>query len=156
MLRNKLAFTAAGFVAGVAMTLATLGTAVQPVGADQAENAYMMAQKAQVAHSTYQLDNAGLHTLDVDSNAGTITAGALGKVRQARIALQASDWPKALKEMASNQVTTMKALEEAIRTEDPAQVAPLAKKAHDDGHDLSAAVYGWLDTGAVPTGGHGH
>ena len=154
MLRNKLAFTAAGFVAGVAMTLATVGATVQPVGADQAENAYMMAQKAQVAHSTYQLDNAGLHTLDVDSNAGTITAGALGKVRQARIAVQATDWPEALKEMASNQVATMKSLEEAIRTEDAAQVAPLAKKAHDDGHDLSAAVYGWLDTGAVPTGGH--
>src|ERR1700741_119286 len=83
MLRNKLMFTAAGFVAGVAMTLTTIGATVQPVGADQAENAYMMAQKAQVAHSTYQLDNAGLHALDVDSNAGTITAGALGKVRQA-------------------------------------------------------------------------
>ena len=156
MLRNKLVFTAAGFVAGVAMTLATVGATVQPVGADQAENAYMMAQKAQVAHSTYQLDNAGLHALDVDSSAGTITAGALGKVRQARIGVQATDWPEPLKEMASNQVNTMKSLEAAIRTEDAAQVAPLAKKAHDDGHDLSAAVYGWLDTGAVPTGGHGH
>lgn len=156
MPRNKIAFTAAGFVAGVAMTLATVGATVQPVGADQAENAYMLAQKAQVAHTTYQLDNAGLHAIDVDATAGTITAGALGKVRQARIGLQATEWPEGLKEMASNQVSTMKSLEAALRTEDAAQVAPLAKKAHDDGHDLSAAAYGWLDTGAVPTGDHGH
>ena len=156
MLRNTIAFTAAGFVAGVAMTLTTIGVTIQPVGADQAENAYMVAQKAQVAHTTYQLDNAGLHAIDVDANAGTITAGALGKVRQARIGLQATEWPEALKEMASSQVTTMKALEAAIRSEDAAQVTPLAKKAHDDGHDLSAAVYTWLDTGAMPAGDHGH
>src|SRR6266508_4276686 len=82
MFRSKLALIAAGFVAGVALTLVTIGSAAQPVVADQAENAYMLAQTA--------------------------------------------------------------------------QVAPLATRAHDDGHDLSAAVYGWLDTGAVPAGGHGH
>jgi hypothetical protein len=156
MLRNKIALTAAGFVAGVAMTLVTVGSTAQPVVADQAENAFMMAQKAQVAHATYQLDNAGLHAIDEGANAGTIPAGALGKVRQARISVQSTEWPEALKEMAANQVTTLKSLETALRTEDPAQVAPVATKAHDDGHDLSAAVYGWLDTGAVPTGGHGH
>ena len=58
--------------------------------------------------------------------------------------------------MADGAVADMKALEEAIRTEDPAQVAGPAKKVHDSGHDLSAAVYSWLETGAVPTGGHGH
>jgi hypothetical protein len=156
MFRSKIALAAAGFVAGVAMTLVTLGSAAQPVAADQAESAYMMAQKAQVAHATYAMDNAGLHGIDEGSNAGTIPAGALGKVRQARIAAQSTEWPEALKEMASNEVATLKALEEAIRTEDPAQVALVAKKAHDDGHDLSAAVYSWLDTGAVPSGGHGH
>jgi hypothetical protein len=156
MFRSKIALAAAGFVAGVAMTLVTLGSAAQPVAADQAESAYMMAQKAQVAHATYAMDNAGLHGIDEGSNAGTIPAGALGKVRQARNAAQSTEWPEALKEMASNEVATLRALEEAIRSEDPAQVAAVAKKAHDDGHDLSAAVYSWLDTGAVPSGGHGH
>jgi hypothetical protein len=157
MFLKKIALTGAGFVAGVAMTLASVSATVSPASAQMSgDQAYMMAQKAQVTLSTYQLDNAGLHALDVDANAGTLTAGALGKVRQARIAVQATEWPEALKGMASNQVSTLKALEAAIRTEDPAQVAPLAKKAHDDGHDLSAAVYGWLDTGAVPSGGHGH
>jgi hypothetical protein len=156
MLRNKIALAAAGFIAGVAMTLITLGSVAQPVAADQAENAYMLAQKAGVAHAIYALDNAGLHAIDEGSNAGTIPAGALGKVRQARIAAQSTEWPDGLKEMATNEVTTLKALEEAIRTEDPAQVGPVATKAHDDGHDLSAAVYTWLDTGKAPEMGAGH
>jgi hypothetical protein len=138
------------------MTVATFGYTAQPVGADQAEAAYMVAQKAQVAQATFQLDSAGLHDIDEGAKAGTIPAGALGAVRRARIAVQATEWPEALKDMAAAQVATMKALEEAIRTEDAAQVVEPATKAHDDGHDLSAAVYTWLDTGMVPEGGHGH
>lgn len=156
MLAKKLSLAVAGFAAGVVMTAATFAYAAQPVGADQAEAAYMLAQKAQVAHTTYQLDTAGLHDVDVAANAGTIPAGALGNVRRARIAVQATEWPESLQAMATEQVTVMKALEEAIRTEDPAQVAAPAKKAHDVGHDLSAAVYTWLDTGTVPAAGHGH
>ena len=156
MFLKKFAFTAAGFAAGVAVTLATLTGTASPVGADQAENAYMIAQKAQVAQTTYQLDSIGLHGIDVDAQAGKITAGALGSVRRSRIAVQATEWPAPLKEAATSQVATMKSLEEAIRSEDPAQVAPLAKKAHDDGHDLSAAVYTWLDTGQAPEHGQGH
>ncbi|MFN8635640.1 MAG: hypothetical protein U0893_17470 [Chloroflexota bacterium] len=157
MLRNKIALAAAGFVAGVAMTLATVGLAPSPVAADQADNAYMMAQKAQVAHATYMLDNAGLHGLAESAHAGTIPPGMLGKVRTARIATQATDWPEALKPMATDMVTNMKSLEEALRTEDPAKVADVVDKAHDGGHDLSSAVYAWLETGAAPApGGHGH
>jgi hypothetical protein len=156
MLRNKITFTAAGFLAGVAMTVATLGGTASAVGADQAENAYMVAQKAQVGHTTFQLDMAGLHGIDDGAKAGTIPAGALGSVRRARIAVQATDWPEALKPMAMEQVEIMKNLEEAIRSEDTAKIAEPAQKAHDNGHDLSAAVYTWLDTGAAPTGGHGH
>jgi hypothetical protein len=156
MFLKKIAFAVAGFAAGIVVTVTTLSGTVSPVGADQAENAYLLAQKAQVAQTTYQLDSIGLHEIDVDSQAGTITAGALGSVRRARIGVQVTEWPAALKESATGLVATMKSLEEAIRTEDPGQVAPLAKKAHDDGHDLSAAVYTWLDTGKAPEQGHGH
>lgn len=156
MLRNRLAFTAAGFLAGVTMTVATLGGYAAPVGADQAENAYMVAQKAGVSASTYQLDKAGLHDIDTAAAAGNMIPGALGSVRRARIAIQASEWPEALKPMAMENVQALKALEEALRTEDPAKIADPAKVAHDKGHDLSAAVYTWLDTGAAPAGGHSH
>jgi hypothetical protein len=153
MLRNKIALTAAGFIAGVAMTLATVGSGVHPVAADQADNAFAMAQKAQVALATYELDSAGLHGIDEGAKAGTIPPGALGAVRRTRIAVQSTEWPDGLKDMAMQQVTDMKALEDALRTEDPAQVAAPAAKVHDGGHDLSAAVYGWLDTGAMPAAG---
>lgn len=156
MFAKKFTLAAAGFAAGVAMTVATFGYTAQPVGADQAEAAYMLAQKAQVAHTTYQLDTAGLHDLDVAATTGSIPSGALGGVRRARIAVQATEWPEALKAMATEQIAIMKSLEEAIRSEDPAQVAAPAKKAHDVGHDLSAAVYTWLDTGMAPAAGQGH
>jgi hypothetical protein len=156
MLPSKLALTAAGFLAGVTITVATIGGTASPVGADQAENAYMVAQKAQVGHTTFQLDMAGLHGIDEAAKAGTIPAGALGNVRRARISVQATEWPEALKPMAMEQVESMKALEEALRTEDPTKVVEPAGKVHDGGHDLSAAAYGWLDTGAVQSDGHGH
>ena len=156
MLFKNLAYTAAGFTAGVAMTIATLGSSVSPVGADQAENAYMVAQKAQVSATTYQLDMVGLHKIWDDSKVGSITPGALGTVRRSRIAVQATDWPHALKPMAMEQVEAMKMLEEAIRTEDAAKVVEPSEKAHEHGHDLSAAVYTWLDTGKAPEAGQGH
>ena len=156
MLRSKFALTAAGFLAGVSLTVATIGGTATPVGADQAEHAYMVAQKAQGAATAFQLDKSGLHDIDVAAAEGKLDPGALGNVRRARIAVQATEWPEALQPMAMQQVEHMKALEEAIRSEDAAKVAEPAKKVHDIGHDLSAAVYSWLDTGAVPSGGHGH
>ena len=122
MFLEKFTITAAGFAAGVAVTLAMLTGTASPVGADQAENAYMLAQKAQVSATTYQLDMVGLHKIWDDSKAGTITSGALGNVRRSRIAVQATEWPHDLKQMAMEQVEAMKMLEEAIRTEDAAKV----------------------------------
>jgi hypothetical protein len=156
MLRTRILLTAAGFVAGVAMTMATVVLTASPVGADQAENAYMVAQKAQVAATTFQLDQSGLHDIDVAATEGTIVPGALGAVRRARIATQATAWPDGLKPMADRLVTDMKTLEEAIRTEDASKVSEPAKKVHDVAHDLSSAVYTWLETGQAPEGGQGH
>lgn len=157
VMMKKLALSAAGFAAGVAMTLASIGATVTPATAQMTgDQAYAIAVKASVAHATYQQDTAGLHALDVAAAAGTIPSGALGNVRRARIAVQSAEWPEPLKDKAMHFVETMKQLEEAIRTEDAAKVAEPAKKAHDDGHDLSAAVYTWLDTGKAPEGGHGH
>jgi hypothetical protein len=157
MLRDKITLTAAGFVAGVAMTLATGGLTASSVGADQADNAYQLAQKSQVAATTFQVDKSGLHDIDVAANGkNTIVPGALGAIRRARIATQATDWPHELKPTADSLVAEMKTLEEAIRSEDASKVAAPAKKVHDVGHDLSAAVYTWLETGKAPEGGHGH
>ena len=157
MLRNKIALSASGFVAGVALTLASVGSTVSPASAQMSsDQAYMVAQKAQVAATTFQLDNAKLHDIEEQSKAGTIVPGALGYVRRARIAAQATEWPEGLKPMATTLVADMKTLEEAIRTEDAAKVVEPAGKVHEGGHDLSAAVYTWLDTGKAPEAGHEH
>ena len=155
MLRNKIALTAAGFVAGVAMTVAAIGSTVNPASA-QMPDGMMAAQKAQVIATTYQLDTSKLHDIEEQSKAGTILPGALGYVRRARIAAQATEWPEGLKPMATDLVANMKTLEEAIRTEDASKVVDPATKVHEGGHDLSAAVYTWLETGKAPEAGHGH
>jgi hypothetical protein len=157
MFRKKIALTSAGFVAGVAMTIAAISSTASPVVADQAENAHLAAQKAQVIATTFQLDKSGLHDIEEEAKAGTIMSGALGSVRRARIATQATEWPAGLAPMASGLVNDMKTLEEAIRTEDASKVVEPATRVHNVGHDLSAAVYSWLETGAIPSGeGHGH
>ena len=153
---SKIAVIATSFLAGVTLTLLSVGYQAPAVAADEAEVAHMTAVKAQVMHATYQLDDSGLHAIDEATMPARSQPGALGTVRRARIVTQSTDWPDALKPMATELVGTMKALEAALRTEDPAQAADLATKVHDGGHDLSAAVYTWLDTGAVPSGGHGH
>lgn len=152
MLLKRIALTGAGFAAGVAMTLAAVGSTVSPASAQMGD----AAQKAQVMAATYQLDKAGLHGIEDASKAGSIPAGSLGEVRRARIAVQATEWPEALKAMAMDQINHMKSLEEAIRSEDATKVVDPATKAHQVGHDLSAAVYTWLETGKAPEGGHGH
>ena len=156
MLRTRIALTAAGFVAGVALTAATIGTTVGPARAQHADAGHLAAQKAQVIAATFQLDNSELHDIEEGARAGTILPGALGYVRRARIATQATEWPEGLKPTAIALVADMKVLEEAIRTEDASRVVEPATKVHDAGHDLSAAVYTWLETGQAPEAGHGH
>ena len=156
MLRNKIALTAAGFVAGVALTVATIGSTVSPASAQHGDAGMMAAQKAQVIATTFQLDKSSLHDIEEQSKAGTILPGALGYVRRARIATQATEWPDGLKPMATALVADMRTLEEGIRSEDASKVVEPATKVHNGGHDLSAAVYTWLETGKAPEGGHGH
>ena len=152
---TNLLYGLAGLVAGAALALTTSGYSTRGASADEAENAMRMAQKAQVIAVTFQLDKSGFHDLDESLAAGTMPSGALGNVRRARIALVATDWPEAMHETVRELGGHMMALEEALRAEDVAGAAPHAKKVHDVGHDLSAAVYTMLSTGqAAPAHGN--
>ena len=145
----------AGLVAGVALTLATVGYGAPAVSADQQESAMRAAQKAQLVAVTYQLDTTGLHDLDESLAAGTMPAGALGKIRRARIATMATDWPDEMRELAGKLGNHMTELEEALRAEDVGRAAPRAKEVHEVAHDLSAAVYAMLSAGhASPAQSH--
>jgi len=145
---------AAGMVAGVALTLATVATPASPAAAQM--DAFAVAQKAQAIATIYQLDKSGFHDMDVSLTAGTMPAGALGTVRRARIAHQATSWPDALQEHAKALTAKMMEFEEALRAEDVGKSAPLAKEVHDIEHDFSAEVYTWLTGAPAAAPEHGH
>ena len=149
MRRNSLLFTAAGFLAGVTLTLATSVLPTQSAAAQQ--DAYLAAQKAQVMAVIFMLDTAGLHALDDSLTAGTLPAGALGTIRRARTAVLATDWPAPLSERANELVRRMAELEGELRAEDVAAAAPHGHEVHEVEHDLSALVYDWLRGGSAPS-----
>lgn len=147
----------AGFAAGVAMTLVTVGQVAPTASAapSQQHDAMMMAQRAQVIATTFQLDKSGFHDLDVSANEkGTIPSGALGNVRRAHVALKATTWPDALKDTATELDGHMVRLQDALRAEDVAATAEPAKKVHEVGHDLSAMAYQWLSGADVKPPAH--
>jgi hypothetical protein len=150
---HNFAYTAAGLTAGFVLTLVAVGVPAQPAAAQA--DAHQLAQKAQVMAVTFQLDKSDFHDLDEALAAGTLPAGALGPVRRARIATEATEWPQPLNDKAKELVGHMQALEEALRAEDVAKAAPHAKEVHEVGHDLSNAAYTWL-AGEQPSTGHGH
>lgn len=121
------------------------------------DSAMQAAQVAQVALAAFQMDGSGLHALDEGTAAGTIPSGALGRVRKARIVVQATSWPEAMQAQVREFVEHALALETALAAEDAAAAAPDAKAVHDIGHDLSNAAYAWLAaTSGAPAGEHGH
>lgn len=121
------------------------------------DDAMRAAQVAQVALAVFQMDSANLHAIDVDTTAGAIPSGALGRVRKARIVVQATSWPESLQSQVREYVEHSLALETALAAEDAAAAAPDAKAVHDIGHDISNAAYTWLaTTSGAPAGDHGH
>jgi hypothetical protein len=124
--------------------LAVSSSRAQPRPAPTVEQAYQAAQMAQVALAVYQMDNAGLHDLDESTHAGRIPAGALGRVRKARIVAAAVQWPESMQTPAKEFVEHATRLERALEAEDAAAAAPEAEEVHEYGHELSNMAYQWL------------
>lgn len=153
MLKN-IAIAAAGFAAGITVTLVSVGYHTPTATADEAEVAHAAAVKAQVMHTMYMLDKAGFHDLETSLQAGTLPPGAYGTVRQARIVTQATDWPEALQADAAAEAAQLQALENALKNEDVNAAKDPAHQVHEGGHDLSAKAYTWLSGGQVPATDH--
>jgi len=141
---KKIAMVASGFVAGVALTLVTVGGHTPSVAADEAEVAHMAAMKAQVMHTIYQLDASGFHDLETKLQAGTLPPGSFGTVQHARIMAEATEWPADLKQAASDEIAQLKLLEAALKAEDVNAAKNPAHEVHEGGHGLSTRVYAWL------------
>ncbi|MFN8557513.1 MAG: hypothetical protein U0531_09265 [Dehalococcoidia bacterium] len=128
-----------------AVTFAASSGRAQTRPAPTAESAFAAAQAAQVATVTFQQDSIGLHDLEEDLAAGRPAPSyARGRIRRARIAIQATQWPDAMQAKAADFVATAQKIEGALLAEDWTTAAPLAKTLHDAGHDLSDMAYTWL------------
>jgi hypothetical protein len=160
---KKIAMVTSGFVAGVALTLVTVGAQTPTVAADEAQVAHMAAMKAQVMHTTYQLDSSGFHALDQSLQGGTLPPGSFGTVQRARVMAEATEWPDDLKQLATDEIAQLKLLETALKNEDVEAAKDPSHQVHEVGHDLSAKAYAWLggaaamsdeDHGGAPDMGH--
>lgn len=105
------------------------------------------------------LDGTGLHGIDETLNAtppGAIDAQWLGRVQHAQIAVATATWPAELQSGAEALVVTLGELAAKLGDDDGAGAAPLATRAHDEGHDVSGAGWAALaETAGVDTGaGH--
>jgi hypothetical protein len=161
---HRLSFLAGALTSAAALTIAWsvgLGTppaiaqqttGQQPMGQETMADTHELEeaiQKTQVIAVAYQLDNAGFHALDESLAAGKMVPGALGTVRRARIAAEATTWPDSMRDTEMKLVAEMRMLEDALRDEKVADAAPHAKAVHDLEHDLSDLAYTWL-SGAQP------
>jgi hypothetical protein len=116
----------------------------------EVHEAHAAARKAQLLAAAYQLDNAGLHGIDVTANeeARLPAAGTLGRVRKARIAVQTTMWPDNLKEQAEGLVHHLMELESGLRDESLESIKGPAKESHDVAHGLADGAYAWLGESA--------
>lgn len=138
--------------------IATTAGRAQTHPAPTVDQAYSAALVAQIAIATYQMDNAGLHALDEATAAGQIPAGALGRVRKARIVVAATQWPESMRPLANEFIEHALHLEEALAAENVRAAAPHAHEVHELGHELSDAAYRWLAaaSGTSAPGAHSH
>lgn len=146
----------------VNLGLAASPTKAQPVPIDQQVPLLMAEQQAmkralqrtQLMAVTYQLDTAGFHDLDERLSAGTFVPGALGRVRRARIATEAAEWPGVMEETVKTAVEQMRALEDALRDEDVQRAAGPAHEVHELTHQMSDMAYATLSVTTPQTDGN--
>ena len=149
---DRLSLLIGGAMGAVAaIVVSGTGVGVEPATAQQ--DVLSAIQRTQAMAVIYQLDTTGFHDLEVDLSSGQVPAGALGKVRRARIAAQATNWPGEVASDAASMVEAMQQLESGLRDEDASKAQPPAKEVHDLEHDLSTKMYAWLSA-AQPGGSH--
>jgi hypothetical protein len=144
-----LAAVIAGAYATTTSRAQSPGTPDQRIAALEAQVATMNQQVTAgqiggVIAAVTVLDTAGLHGMDESLAAGDLKAGFLGAARRARLVAVATAWPAELAPVAKELTEHLTDLQAALEKEDVKAAATAAHEAHDGGHDLSAAVNGWL------------
>ncbi|MFN8638038.1 MAG: hypothetical protein U0360_00925 [Dehalococcoidia bacterium] len=92
------------------------------------------------------IDGVGFHAIDdaIGKPGAKIDASWLGKVRNARIAVAATTWPKDLQTQSKAFLDASATLQTALDKDDAAGAAKPARDAHEAQHTLSADAYNYL------------
>jgi hypothetical protein len=102
-------------------------------------------QAFQVATTVYLLDMAGLHAMEESINQeNTIDPGIPGTVERIRGLMVLTAWPEELQDDAIALEDTLASFAAALAEDDVEAAKPLATQVHEQQHDLSHAVGGWL------------
>jgi hypothetical protein len=97
------------------------------------------------------LDQANLHDLADDLEAGTVPDGALDRVLGAKMALDMNSWPAELQSDATRLSVFLGRLGDALQANDMATAMQAADTVHDQYHDFSDMAREWLAGQGVPT-----
>jgi glutamine synthetase len=93
----------------------------------------------------FVLDTAGFHGIAESLAAGDpIDPTALGAVTRVHKILSSTEWPAELHEAVEHFLATLEEFKSALGADDAAAAAPLAETVHDEAHELSEMVDGWL------------
>jgi len=105
-----------------------------------------------VAMAQFVMDTAGFHGIAESLAAGEpIDPGSLSAATRVHKILASTEWPAELNEAVEHFVATLGEFEAALEADDAAAATPLAETVHDEQHELSETIDGWLGT---QTAGH--
>jgi hypothetical protein len=144
------------------MWLMVLGVgAAAGLGAACSSGAAAGGANAGIVAAVYNIDGVGFHGIDeaLAKPGANIEASWLGKVRNARIAVAATTWPKDLQPQAKAFGEATAALQTALEKDDAAGAAKPAHDSHEAQHDLSSDSYNYLAKAsgiATPKAAAGH
>ncbi|MGH2620748.1 MAG: hypothetical protein ACRDHG_09290, partial [Anaerolineales bacterium] len=129
-------------VAGLSATLEQL------VAAEESH-----APRFDIAMAQFVADTAGFHGIAESLAAGDpIDPSALAAATRVHKILSSTEWPAELSEAVEHFLATLAEFQAALEADDAAAATPLAETVHDEQHELSEMIDGWLGTAAA---GHG-
>ena len=129
------------------MWLMVLGIgAIASVGAACSTGAAATSSNTGIVAALNNIDGVGFHGIDeaLAKPGAKVDASWLGKVRNARIAVAATPWPKDLQSQSKAFLDATTALQTALEKDDAAGAAKPAHDSHEAQHDLSSSSYTFL------------
>lgn len=123
----------------LALTSMGLAVACSGDGSNSAE--------VDVVSAITTLDNAGLHAIDESINENQeVPADARTKALRMEAVTRLAEWPEEFEDPADELANTFRELATVLDSDSPdlARAGELAKRAHDEQHDLSGDIWAWL------------